>query len=437
MADVLRSVLALLVSIFLLLAGNSLQFVILGLRAEAESFSLFTIGLLTAGYYVGYAFGTLKATKVVQTVGYIRAFAAAASLVSAVVLAHAVWVEPAVWVILRIVTGFSFATAATVIESWLNAKATSAVRGKVLSVGSAVLMSGYALGPLLLSLGSARGFLLFVFASILMSVALLPVLLTRFEAPAISEADETSYSLARLYRECPFGLVATVGVGMIQGAFLGMGSIVAGSLGLGEVGSARYMTLGLLAGIFVQFPLGYMSDRTDRRTVLGFAFTFLGIAATLLSVALPSGAAPLWLVLISAVVAGVAAMPLYSIVIAQVNDQLPEKALVPAAATLILSFSLGSVTAGPTASFFMERMGPSGFFAFFAAVLLPLGVYCGHAALAAKSSPYSWEDSDVEYDSFMISPTAGLLPLEWIHEEEPDQLLLDFEEEAHLLVQDG
>ncbi len=425
MIAIVRSLLALLASIFLLLMGNSLQFVVLGLRAEAEHFPTFIIGLLTAGYYGGYALGTSGAVWTVKTFGHVRAFAASASLISAVVIAHAVWVQPTFWILLRVLTGFCFAVAATVIESWLNAKATSSIRGTVLSLGSVALMSGYAVGPLMLSFGSATGFKLFVLASILMSVALVPVLLTTSGAPPMPLDSDEGYPLRRLYRECPVGLAATIGIGLIQGAFLGLGPVFAGRLGLSELEAARFMTCGLLAGIVLQYPLGALSDRIDRRTVLSICFTGLGVGSAFLAFILPTESAAQPLLLLAAAVAGVAAMPLYSIVVAQVNDRISEDSLVPAAATLILSFSLGSIFSGPVASAAIEQFGPAGLFGYFAAVLLGLALYSGYA----KNPELPHHEEPLEYESFSVSTMGGLLPLEPVEEGEPEQLVFDFDQD--------
>ncbi|MDX1434217.1 MAG: MFS transporter [Gammaproteobacteria bacterium] len=157
MRQVLLSVAALIISTAVLLAGNSLQFVILGLRADAEGFSLTSIGAMTAAYYVGYAVGTLRAPELVAAIGHIRAFAALGSLTSGVVLAHALWVDPVFWSVLRVLTGLCFAGLATVVESWMNGRATREIRGRLLAVLSMAAIGGYAVGPLFATLASVDG----------------------------------------------------------------------------------------------------------------------------------------------------------------------------------------------------------------------------------------------------------------------------------------
>lgn len=376
MRDVLLSVTALIVSLTLLLAGNSLQFVILGLRAEAEGFSVNVVGAMTAAYYVGYGLGSLRAPAVVERVGHIRTFAAMSSIVSVTVLAHGLWTEPLFWILLRFVTGLAFAGLATCAESWLNARATRSVRGRVLAIASICAISGYAVGPLFGALGAVEGLLLFVVASMLMSLALVPVTLTRFSPPLVSGDGSgiERYSIVRLYRETPLGFVGCLGTGFVQGAFLGLGAVFAGRAGLSDVGAAVFVTAALAAGALAQYPLGWLSDRLDRRRVIALAAVALG-AGALAVAALMQTAATLPVLALAAAVAGVGAMPLYPIVIAYVNDRLPETSIVPAAATLILTFSLGSAVAAPVASLAMDLFGPGGLFGFLGVALLGLGVF--------------------------------------------------------------
>ncbi len=394
MRDALLSVTALILSLTILLAGNSLQFVILGLRAEAEGLSVNVVGAMTAAYYVGYGLGSLRAPAVVDRIGHIRTFAATSSIISVVVLAHGLYVADWFWVGLRFVTGLSFAGLATCAESWLNARATQAVRGRVLAVSSICAIFGYAVGPLFGALGTTDSLKLFVVASILMSLALVPVTMTRFSAPAVSGDGSgiDRYSIIRLYRETPLGLIGCVATGVVQGAFLGLGAVFAHRLGLGETGAAFFMTAALVAGALAQYPLALLSDLLDRRRVVALSAAGLGVAALALGAllgaegALPltadtgagiagSGLGPRGLILagLAAAVAGTGAMTLYPIVIAYVNDRLPESSIVPAAATLILTFSIGSALAGPLASLAMDRLGPGGLYGFLGLALLLLG----------------------------------------------------------------
>jgi len=428
---ILLSVSALILGLFLLLAGNSLQFVILGLRADREGFSTLVIGGLTAAYYLGYAVGTFQAPRVVALIGHIRSFAAVGTIISAVVLAHALWVDPAFWMALRVMTGLSFAVLATVAESWLNAKATRHLRGQVLSIAAIAAMSGYAVGPLFTGLGSVDGFVLFVTASILMSIAVVPVVITRIPAPQIASAGvgDKAYSPWRLYKETPLGMVGTAGIGAVQGAFLGLGAVFAGRLGFDDRTASLFMTGALVAGMAVQYPLGLVSDRLDRRVVFAVVTAVLAVGAGAAMLALARlGPTPAVMAL-AAAVAGIAAVPLYAVAVAHANDRLPETSIVPAAATLILSFSIGSMIAGPVASTAMDRFGPPGLLAFIAVVLAALSAFAflrmtareeGAAAETQGAEAAAWP----AHDTGVFASTPQLRPMD--REPEEEQLEFDF-----------
>ncbi|MCT8971164.1 MFS transporter [Microbaculum marinisediminis] len=422
MRPLLLSVTALLTSLTILLAGNSLQFVILALRAESAGFSLTVVGAMTTTYYLGYALGTLRAPVFVDRFGHIRAFAALSSIISAVVLAHGMLIEPYFWIALRFVTGLCFAGLATVTESWLNAKATRNVRGQLLAVASIVAILGYAVGPLFASFGEVDGLGPFVIASILMSVALVPVTLTRFSAPYVSgEGTEVErYTLARLIRETPFGTVGCFTTGLIQGAFLGLGAVFAGRLGLSDRAVPAFMTGALIAGALAQYPLGWFSDRFDRRFVVAITAVVTGLGALSVALLLDLIGNPIWVVAAAMAVGGIAAMPLYSIVIAHVNDRLPETSIVPAAATLILAFSIGSAVAGPVASLSIEHYGAAGIYTFFGVTLLAFGTFSVFR-VARREAPEHTTDGGV----FAASPV--LTPIDTEFDE--NQLRFEFEEQ--------
>jgi MFS family permease len=418
MRDVLLSVTALIVSLTLLLTGNSLQFVILGLRSEAEGFSVTIVGAMTAAYYIGYGLGSLQAANVVERVGHIRTFAAMSSIVSVTVLAHGLWADPVAWIALRFLTGLAFAGLATCAESWLNARASRAVRGRVLSIASICAISGYAVGPLFGAIGAVDGLFLFVVASILMSVALVPVTLTRFSAPMVSGdgAGFERYSVIRLFQETPLGFVGCLGTGVVQGAFLGLGAVFAGRAGLSDAGASIFVTAALAAGALAQYPLGWLSDRLDRRRVLALSATVLGLGGLLVA-GLLQASAGLPVLALAAAVAGIGAMPLYPIVIAYVNDRLPESSIVPAAATLILTFSVGSAVAAPAASLAMEAFGPGGLYGFLGLALLGLGLFAVVRMFAREAPEPSAEG--------VLAVSGPFVPVDETIEE--TQLSLDLE----------
>lgn len=403
--SVLLSVSALLLSITLLVGGNSLQFVILGLRAESEGFSLAALGALTTAYYTGYALGSIYAPRFVGQFGHIRAFAALVSLTSAIVIAHGLFVEPTWWLLLRFLTGLCFAGIATVSESWINARTTVSHRGRLLAVYTALGTAGYAAGPLFANLAPVDELTLFALASILMSLALVPVTLTRYAAPSLPppETPEDSYGPLRLARETPLGVAGVFFGGAIQGAFLGLGAVFATRMGLDVAGASLFVTAALVIGALAQWPAGLLSDLMDRRFVLvGLALT-LGAGAFIVAGLLeldPLGTLTLGL---AALVAGCGAMLIYPIATAYVNDRIPESSIVPAAATLILSFAAGSAITAPIASASMDAMGPAGLYYFNGTLLLAFGAF-GLFRMTVREAPEPAEGADAIFAPPVLAP---------------------------------
>jgi MFS family permease len=371
--SVLLSVSALILSFALLLAGNGLQFVAIGLRAATEGFSVQSMGWVSACYFLGFGVGSVLCPALVRSAGHIRAFAAFGSIISGVALAHPLFPNEFAWAFFRLLTGFSFAGLYMVVESWLNARASNELRGRLLAIYGTAVFAGYSLGPLLAQLASSDGYEVFVIASIMVSFALVPVTLTRASAP-VNEPEEASeeepFGLRRLYRETPLGIIGLGLISACQGAFLGLTASFGDLLGLEDKWVTYLMTGAMVAGLLAQFPLGWLSDRFDRRLVIG-GFSLLGAAATgffaffIWASGVPD---PLLLVVFSAVT-GMMIFPLYTVLLAYINDRLPVSSLVRAAAALILVYSIGSTAGSPAASYAMEAFGASGFYLFIATML--------------------------------------------------------------------
>lgn len=420
MRHLLLNVTTLIVCFALLLAGNSLQFVVLGVRAGLEGFSIHAMGAITAAYFLGFAVGSLYCLKVIRTIGHIRTFAALASTVSGVVLAHPLWPEPLAWIVFRFVIGFCFAGLYTVVESWLNAQAGNEVRGRLLSIYAVAVFGGFSIGPMLATLGDAQGFLLFILASMIVSFALVPITMTRASVPVTPEATERdAFTLRRLYKETPLGMVGILCVGSAQGAFVGLAPVFGSSAGLTANQVSYFMTTALLAGLVFQFPIGWLSDRFDRRKVIAVAATLGGAGCAAFASLALSGPLSWESVLLGAVVTGAAIFPLYAIVIAYTNDWLPQDSILSAAAALILTFSLGSVIASPFAAFLMDQLGPGGLFIFVAAAMIGLGLFA-FARMFQREAP----ESDYEGQMATFAASPGTMPM--------DPLLVDYEAETEV-----
>ena len=223
MFHVVASAWALFLGMGLLMLGNGLQASLLGIRAGAEGFGTGATGLVMTCYYLGFLAGSILTPKVVKNVGHVRVFSALASLASVAALVHSVFLDPFTWGAMRFVTGFAYAGLYVVAESWLNDRATNETRGSLLSVYMVVLFGGLAGGQLLLNVADPGGFLLFVLASVLVSLALVPISLTAGPAPEFDAP--TPVGLLELYRVSPLGVAGAMGTGLAHGVLFGMGAV--------------------------------------------------------------------------------------------------------------------------------------------------------------------------------------------------------------------
>ncbi len=184
-----RSVFSLLLSYGLLLLANGLFGTLLGVRSRIEGFGTEVVGLIMAAYFLGLLLGALRAGMIVAAVGHIRAFAAFASIMSVTALLHVIVVDQVVWSILRFASGFCMAGMILVTESWLNARCTMRTRGQVMALYMVTNYFSAGAGQLLLTAADPARFQLFSVASIIFSLALVPVLLTRSSAPKPPKRD--------------------------------------------------------------------------------------------------------------------------------------------------------------------------------------------------------------------------------------------------------
>ena len=370
MLNTLRATWALLLGIALLMLGHGLQGTLLSVRATADGFATATTGVVMSGYFLGLIAGSLLTPLLVARVGHVRVFAAFASIASTSVLIHALLVEPVTWFLMRFLTGVCFCSAYIVAESWLNEKASNENRGRLFAVYMVVQLGCVALGQFLLNLADPGGYPLFVLVSVLVSLAVVPILLSASPAPPI--APRRMVGLRHLYRVSPLGLVGVGAIGLSQAALYAMGPVYARGIGLSLAGISTFMAVAILGGVALQWPVGRLSDRFDRRTVIT-AVTLL--AGTTLLLALPSeGGRPAWLMALFFLFGGLS-LPLYSLCVAHINDNLAPEQMVGASSALLLANGLGCALGPSLAAFAMTGLGPAGFVLFLAAVHLALGLF--------------------------------------------------------------
>ena len=357
MTAAIRSAWALFLGIALIMLGNGLQGSLLTLRAGLEGFTTPTVGVVMTGYYLGFLTGSLLAPRVVLSVGHVRVFAALASLASTSVLIHVLLVEPLTWFLMRLVSGFAYAGLYVVAESWLNDRATNETRGRLLSIYMIVMFAGVAGGQLMLNVASPHGFELFILASVLVSIALIPLLISASPAPEFREPAKMGFK--QLYRVSPLGVFGCVGTGAAHSAAFSMGALYGQKMGYSVAQISMFMGLITIGGILLQWPLGWLSDRFDRRKVL----TQVTILATLVAaLAIPVAEISTGALLALMALFGGLSLPMYSLCLAHTNDHLEPAQMVAASASLVFTGGVGACAGPFTAAMLMAMVGPQGLF---------------------------------------------------------------------------
>ncbi len=390
MRSVVASSWALFLGFAILMLGDGLQGTLLAVRASLEAFPTAATGAIMSTFYVGFLGGSLTAPRIVERVGHIRTFAALASLASAAILIHSLFVTPLTWAALRLFSGFCFAGLYVVTESWLNDRATNQTRGQLLSIYMLITYLGVGAGQLLLNLADPREHALFILTSVLISVAVVPLLLSARPAPSFETVSRVS--LRQLYRISPLGVVGAAGTGMATAAFFGMGPVYAQSIGLSVARISLFMSAAIAGCLLLQWPIGHHSDRLDRRGVLTVVTALAAAAAVL---AIPAAReSSLWLLVLVAVFGGLS-LPMYALCIAHANDFLEPEQMVAASGALVLASGVGAILGPVSASAVMTWFGADGFFWCLAVIHALLGLFAiyrmarRHARPIAEQSPFA------------------------------------------------
>ena len=265
----------------IIMVAFGLQGNLLGVRSVIEDFTLLSTGTLMSAYFVGYFIGANIVPNLVAKVGHIRVFAAFASTASLSILIHATFVNPFIWSIARFLTGISIVSIFIVVESWLNDRANNRTRGKLLSIYMFITFCSMALGTLLLNIADPIKYEPFILISLLLSIALIPILLTKRKAPQFKKISPIK--IKDLYKISPMGVFTSFCTGLIHSAIFSLTAVYAAKMHFNIFEISLLVFLIIISGALFQWPLGYLSDKTDRRTVIIFSciaasvFGFLAI----------------------------------------------------------------------------------------------------------------------------------------------------------------
>ncbi len=373
MRSLLVATAPLLFGILLIMTGNGLQGTLLGVRASLEGFPTAFTGIVMSGYYVGFLAGSILTPRFVGRVGHIRVFAALAAVGATAVLIYPVFVDIPAWTALRFLTGFAFSGMYVVTESWLNDRSDNETRGQMLSVYMITQFVGLTAGQFMINLYDPASFQLFSLGSALIGLALVPVVLSRAPAPRFDQP--VHLGIRALYRISPLGTLGLTGVGFTNSAFWGMGAVYAKASGLSVADVSLFMSVAIVAAAICTWPIGRISDRFDRRSVIIVVSLAAAISATA-AMSLASG--PRLAFFAAVFVYGGISLSLYSLCVAHANDRLRADQMVAASSTLMLCYGVGAILGPTSVGSLMQHIGPNGFFiylALFHALLGALALY--------------------------------------------------------------
>ncbi|MCP5089084.1 MAG: MFS transporter [Rhodobacteraceae bacterium] len=378
-----RSIATILTCAGLLLAGNGLFLTLFPLRADTEGFPVTLIGMFGTAYFGGFALGCFFGPKLITAFGHIQSFAGVAAITTALYLIFPLLPDPYVWGILRFLNGISLAVLFIVIESWLNDRSDNSNRGRVLSAYIIVSNLLTICGQLMINLYAVDDDRPFILVAILVCLAIVPLTLIRVTSP--TPIPTTQLNIRKLYNISPVGIVGCFLVGAAEGAFWSLGPVFAQARSMNVSDIALLMSAFVLGGTISQWPLGWWSDRVDRRYVIAaIAFGAFCTGLVIGFVELPNE----WTVFAIALAHGALMVPLYAMLLSHANDYAPKSQMVEISSGLLLAYSGGAALGPLAASQFMRSDQPSGLFVFIALMLLLLALFIGYRIAGTKTRTY-------------------------------------------------
>ena len=388
MGKIFKNSWALFSGYFILMIAHGFQGNLLGVRSVIEEFNFLATGAIMSGYFVGYFAGANIIPNLVGKVGHIRVFAAFASMASLSILIHAVFVNPVIWTFGRFITGFSLVSIFIVMESWLNDRANNRTRGQLLSIYMFITLAGVSLGTLLLNFSSPEKYEPFILVSLLLSLALIPILLTKRKAPKFKKLGYIDTK--GLYRTSPLATVSMFCTGLIHSALFSLGAVYAASINFSIFEISLLLFMITISGGIFQWPIGYYSDKSDRRIVIIFS-TFFASLFCILSI-FASGASlenlypgmgiletgvgldKIMFFIYLSLYAGLA-IPLFTLNLAYVNDYIPREKFVAAGSGMQVIFGMGAMLGPFICSTLMNVFGSNGFFIHLLSFHLIIGLF--------------------------------------------------------------
>ncbi|MEY1555726.1 MFS transporter [Yoonia sp. R2331] len=381
---------ALFLGMFMLMIGNGLQGTLLGLRGEMEGFTTLELSVVMSAYFAGFLFASKMVPKMIQRVGHVRVFAALGSTISAVLILYPTLAEPWAWTIGRVVIGFCFCGVYVTAESWLNDASTNETRGQSLSIYMIVQMAGIVFAQYILSRGDVGGYILFIIPSVMVSLAFAPILLSVKPTPAFDQTKPMT--IRKMIDASPLACFGMFMLGGVFSAQFGMSAIYAARAGFTVAEVSLFVSAIYVAALVAQYPIGWASDRMDRRLLIVWVCV-IGAIGALIGAVLPSS---LFVALVAGALVGGTSNPLYALLIAYANDYLAREDMAAASGGLLFINGIGAIAGPLIVGAMLDIYGPQGYWVFLAVLLGGVAIYAvwrmarrSRSALDLDTVPYA------------------------------------------------
>lgn len=377
-----------------------MQLTLVPLRANANGLSDFIIGVSASSYFLGFIVGCIAIPAAISRVGHIRIFAVLTALMTSAILAIEMLDHWQFLMLLRFVTGVAISSLYTVIESWLNDQATVETRGRILSIYNFILLMSMALGQVLINVGPVSSSTPFMLAAVLLVLAIVPVGLTSKLAPAPVAATKVSFSL--LYQRSRSAFAGALLSGLVVGSFWSLGAVFARSNSVTQSDISWFISAAILGGGILQYPIGLLSDRIDRRKVL----LLLCIGGALTSLVVAASVGQSWH-LVSVFLFGAMVMPIYAMSLATAADVAESSEFVQIGTSVLMLNAIGALFAPLALGQLMSMLGAPALFWSFAAIctlfmsylalqlrdirMIPISEQVPFAAAASEVAPASFD----------------------------------------------
>lgn len=367
---VMQPIMPVLIGILLIEVALGILMPLIGLQLARWGASSVIIGITASAYFIGFLAGTISCQRLIRRVGHIRALGVFVVLAADATILHLVFQNAYVWIGLRAIAGFSLAGGFVVIESWLNDKSTDATRSRIFAVYTACAWGASGVSPLLLNLDDPNGVILFSLCALCLASAMIPLGLTRVGNPVM--AEHTHLSIRQLFRASPLGVVCCFGTGFLTSAMYGLMPAFISGKGMDEKELSFLISIGTIAVLASQFPVGYAADKYGRRPII-----IITVALTALFSLMIYGTPDIPFMVLLGLFFLLSAFqsPLYALGIGQTSDYVPRDQFVAASSGLLFAWGLGA-SVGPTiAGFIMKLIGPESLFLFVGLGYGAIGLY--------------------------------------------------------------